>query len=97
MRYVPPADLALLGRVKTGLLKLPVDRPVDLAVAKRQLQAYVQLLGRAPDPVKGGTFFYCPNPEEHHEGWADQRRFRTEKAYRRHWSRHHGRETGRDS
>jgi hypothetical protein len=54
-----------------------------------------------PDPVRGGTFYYCPWQEEIPHGvrtcgikrynWATGSRFRTLKAYQRHWRKHHGR------
>jgi hypothetical protein len=61
---------------------------------------------QVPDPVRGGTFLYCPwNEREvlsggrvsHHfcgikrVGWATGSRFRTLKAYQRHWRKQHGR------
>lgn len=53
-----------------------------------------------PLPVRGGTFFYCPWQERSRPGaliscgrarvgWATGTRFRTARAYRRHWRRHH--------
>lgn len=58
-----------------------------------------------PPPIRGGTYFYCPWNETvretaggrvtHwacgvlHVGWATGTRFRTEKAYRRHYRRDH--------
>lgn len=73
----------------------------------RAVEASIQYLRRAmvPEPVRGGTFFYCPWQEretlsggrvDHHScgvlkpGWATGTRFRTAAAYRRHYRRHHG-------
>jgi hypothetical protein len=52
-----------------------------------------------PVPIKGGTYLYCPWQKEvpngamscgvPRVGWATGTRFRTLKAYRRHWRRHH--------
>jgi hypothetical protein len=52
-----------------------------------------------PEPVRGGTFFYCPWQKKiphglescgiGHVGWATGTRFRTAKAYRRHYRRCH--------
>jgi hypothetical protein len=50
-----------------------------------------------PEPRHGGTFFYCdwqhrPAPGTVTFCWRSKRhgtRFRTARAYRRHWRRHH--------
>jgi hypothetical protein len=48
-----------------------------------------------PDPVRGGTFFYCPWQERRPGsaascgGMRRGTRFRTASAYRRHWNRWH--------
>jgi hypothetical protein len=42
-----------------------------------------------PEPIRGGTWFYCARTAEHHR-LKDQNRFRTEAAYRRHYRRVHG-------
>jgi hypothetical protein len=57
-----------------------------------------------PDPVRGGTYLYCPWEEREVKpgglirhwscgvlkpGWAAGTRFRTLSAYRRHWRRRH--------
>jgi hypothetical protein len=52
-----------------------------------------------PLPIRGGTFLYCPWRKKiphgvmscgiGHVGWATGTRFRTPKAYRRHWRRCH--------
>lgn len=53
-----------------------------------------------PEPVRGGTFYYCPWQKKipHglescgilHPGWATGTRFRTARAYRRHYRKCHG-------
>lgn len=57
-----------------------------------------------PDPIRGGTWFYCPWQEIRTEGgrashvscgirrwnWASGSRFRTAAAYRRHYRKQHG-------
>lgn len=52
------------------------------------------LLRPVPEGARGGTFIYCPFTEEFSLGTIrcrDQRgRFRTGRAYRRHWRRFHG-------
>jgi hypothetical protein len=52
-----------------------------------------------PLPIRGGTYLYCPWRKRipygvmscgvGHVGWATGTRFRTERAYRRHWRQHH--------
>lgn len=57
-----------------------------------------------PDPIRGGTWLYCPwndRTEDHRlvtyrfcgrrrRNWATGSRFRTMSQYRRHYRRHHG-------
>ncbi len=60
------------------------------------------ILSKVPEPRHNGTFYYCPyRVEEQHGGGISVTtcgmkyhsytgsRFRTEKAYRRHWRRYH--------
>lgn len=52
-----------------------------------------------PAPIRGGTFHYCPWSQPipggvevcgvRKAGWATGTRFRTARAYRRHYRRHH--------
>lgn len=68
-----------------------IDDPDDL------IERLVALL--VPLPVRGGTFLYCPWRKEiphgvmscgaGRVGWATGTRFRTPRAYRRHWRRCH--------
>lgn len=60
---------------------------------------YKPVSREAPEPIRGGTFFYCPWAERiprgavscgaGHVGWATGTRFRTARAFRRHWRRFH--------
>lgn len=61
-------------------------------------------MSEPPEPKRGGTFLYCPWNERQagtdgrvshwycgvlKVGWATGTRFRTPRAYRRHWRRCH--------
>lgn len=48
-------------------------------------------MAEVPRPKRGGTFFYCPEfMRAHYDPPMYCARFRTAKAYRRHWRRFHG-------
>lgn len=73
------------------VLGIEVDWPHDLVTALTRLLV--------PEPVRGGTYLYCPWRKKVPDGimacgvlrpgWATGTRFRTTRAYRRHWRRHH--------
>lgn len=56
-----------------------------------------------PNPIRGGTFYYCPWEERprpgtvvscgiRKPGWATGTRFRTDRAYRHHYRKDHAQE-----
>lgn len=75
-----PLPLDLLERVRDGLLV----RWDGEALAGRKPATWV------PEPVRGGTFCYCPWAAEHGNVLGpDTCKFRTAKAFRQHWRRVH--------
>jgi hypothetical protein len=94
----PGADIkadvqAMMGQWERDALNLGIViyDPEDL------IERLIALL--VPLPVRGGTFLYCPWRKKVPDGimacgvlrpgWATGTRFRTPKAYRRHWRRCH--------
>lgn len=96
-----------LSRLAPVLVDISVNTREFIKVVRQTRRQIGMLLYQVnhgvPNPIRGGTFYYCPWQETtkpgtvtscgiKKPGWATGTRFRTDQAYRHHYRKYHAHE-----